>query len=54
MVMSTELGGITVWMRVRGTNASNPVPGEAAQRFYDQRTAPNKQLVWFENSAHTT
>jgi pimeloyl-ACP methyl ester carboxylesterase len=28
-------------------------PGQAAQRFYDSLTAPGKQLVWFENSAHT-
>jgi pimeloyl-ACP methyl ester carboxylesterase len=28
-------------------------PGEAAQRFHDSLTAPSKQLVWFETSAHT-
>jgi pimeloyl-ACP methyl ester carboxylesterase len=28
-------------------------PGEATQRFYDSVTAPGKQLVWFESSAHT-
>lgn len=28
-------------------------PGEATQRFYDSLTAPSKQLVWFEKSAHT-
>jgi pimeloyl-ACP methyl ester carboxylesterase len=28
-------------------------PGDAAQRFYDSLTAPSKQLVWFELSAHT-
>jgi pimeloyl-ACP methyl ester carboxylesterase len=28
-------------------------PGEAAQRYYDTLTAPGKQLVWFEASAHT-
>jgi pimeloyl-ACP methyl ester carboxylesterase len=28
-------------------------PGDAAQRFYDSLTAPSKQLVWFEKSAHT-
>jgi len=28
-------------------------PGRAAQRFYDSLTAPSKQLVWFEKSAHT-
>ena len=28
-------------------------PGEAAQRFYDTLTAPAKQLIWFEHSAHT-
>jgi pimeloyl-ACP methyl ester carboxylesterase len=28
-------------------------PGEATQRFYDSVTAPSKQLVWFESSAHT-
>jgi len=28
-------------------------PGEAAQRFHDSLTAPSKQLVWFERSAHT-
>jgi pimeloyl-ACP methyl ester carboxylesterase len=28
-------------------------PGEAAQRFHDALTAPSKQLVWFEKSAHT-
>jgi len=27
-------------------------PGHATQRFYDALTAPSKQLVWFENSAH--
>jgi pimeloyl-ACP methyl ester carboxylesterase len=28
-------------------------PGEAAQRFHDSLSAPSKQLVWFEKSAHT-
>ncbi len=28
-------------------------PGEAAQRFHDSLSAPAKQLVWFERSAHT-
>jgi pimeloyl-ACP methyl ester carboxylesterase len=28
-------------------------PGEAAERFCDALTAPAKQLVWFEQSAHT-
>src|SRR4029077_18805228 len=28
-------------------------PAEAAQRFHDSLTAPSKQLVWFERSAHT-
>jgi pimeloyl-ACP methyl ester carboxylesterase len=28
-------------------------PGEAAQRFHDSLTAPSKQLIWFERSAHT-
>jgi pimeloyl-ACP methyl ester carboxylesterase len=28
-------------------------PGEAAQRYASSLTAPAKQLVWFENSAHT-
>lgn len=28
-------------------------PGEATQRFYDSLTAPSKQLVWFDKSAHT-
>jgi pimeloyl-ACP methyl ester carboxylesterase len=28
-------------------------PAEAAQRFHDSVTAPSKQLVWFEASAHT-
>ena len=28
-------------------------PGAAAQRFHDSLTAPGKQLVWFESSAHT-
>jgi len=28
-------------------------PAEPAQRFYDTLTAPGKQLVWFEKSAHT-
>jgi pimeloyl-ACP methyl ester carboxylesterase len=28
-------------------------PGEAAQRFHDSLTAPSRQLVWFEKSAHT-
>jgi pimeloyl-ACP methyl ester carboxylesterase len=28
-------------------------PGAATQRFYDALVAPRKQLVWFENSAHT-
>ncbi|WP_328522697.1 alpha/beta fold hydrolase [Kribbella sp. NBC_00359] len=28
-------------------------PGDATQRFYDSLTAPSKQLVWFEESAHT-
>jgi pimeloyl-ACP methyl ester carboxylesterase len=29
------------------------VPGSAAQRYYDTLTAPSKQLIWFEHSAHT-
>jgi pimeloyl-ACP methyl ester carboxylesterase len=28
-------------------------PAAAAQRFHDSLTAPSKQLVWFEKSAHT-
>ena len=28
-------------------------PGEAAQRFFDNVEAPSKELVWFEESAHT-
>ena len=28
-------------------------PGEAAQRYFDTLEAPSKELVWFENSAHT-
>ena len=28
-------------------------PGEAAQRFHDSLTAPGKQLIWFERSAHS-
>jgi pimeloyl-ACP methyl ester carboxylesterase len=28
-------------------------PAEAAQRYFDALTAPSKQLVWFDNSAHT-
>jgi len=28
-------------------------PGEATQRLFDSLTAPSKQLVWFERSAHT-
>jgi pimeloyl-ACP methyl ester carboxylesterase len=28
-------------------------PGEAAQRYASTLQAPSKQLVWFENSAHT-
>jgi pimeloyl-ACP methyl ester carboxylesterase len=27
-------------------------PGEATQRLYASLTAPSKQLVWFEKSAH--
>jgi pimeloyl-ACP methyl ester carboxylesterase len=28
-------------------------PGDATQRFHDSLTAPSKQLVWFDNSAHS-
>ena len=28
-------------------------PGAATQRFYDTLTAPSKQLIWFDHSAHT-
>jgi pimeloyl-ACP methyl ester carboxylesterase len=28
-------------------------PPGPAQRFFDSLTAPSKQLVWFENSAHS-
>jgi len=28
-------------------------PGEAGQRYFDSVEAPNKELVWFEGSAHT-
>ena len=28
-------------------------PAEPAHRFYDALAAPDKQLVWFERSAHT-
>jgi pimeloyl-ACP methyl ester carboxylesterase len=28
-------------------------PGEAAQRYANTLEAPSKELVWFENSAHT-
>jgi pimeloyl-ACP methyl ester carboxylesterase len=27
-------------------------PGDAAERFCDSVTAPRKELVWFERSAH--
>jgi pimeloyl-ACP methyl ester carboxylesterase len=29
------------------------VPGAAAQKFHDTLTAPSKQLIWFDHSAHT-
>jgi pimeloyl-ACP methyl ester carboxylesterase len=28
-------------------------PGAAAERYADVLEAPSKQLIWFENSAHT-
>jgi pimeloyl-ACP methyl ester carboxylesterase len=28
-------------------------PGGAAEQYFDSLTAPSKQLVWFEGSAHT-
>ena len=28
-------------------------PGDAAQRYFDNVAAPSKELVWFEESAHT-
>jgi pimeloyl-ACP methyl ester carboxylesterase len=28
-------------------------PGEAAQRYFDNVWAPSKELIWFEESAHT-
>src|SRR5262249_30866037 len=28
-------------------------PGAPAQRFHDALTAPHKELIWFEHSAHT-
>jgi pimeloyl-ACP methyl ester carboxylesterase len=28
-------------------------PGDATQRFYHALTAPSKELVWFDNSAHS-
>jgi len=28
-------------------------PVEAAQRYFDRLSAPSKQLIWFEHSAHT-
>ena len=28
-------------------------PAQAAQTFHDSLTAPAKQLVWFDESAHT-
>lgn len=28
-------------------------PGESAQRYASSLQAPGKQLIWFENSAHT-
>ena len=28
-------------------------PGAATQKFHDTLTAPSKQLIWFEHSAHT-
>jgi pimeloyl-ACP methyl ester carboxylesterase len=28
-------------------------PGAAAERYVGSLEAPSKQLVWFENSAHT-
>ncbi|MBO3752293.1 hypothetical protein J5X84_40070, partial [Streptosporangiaceae bacterium NEAU-GS5] len=28
-------------------------PGEAAQRYYEAVTAPSKDLVWFDTSAHS-
>ena len=28
-------------------------PGDAAQKYFSSVVAPSKELVWFENSAHT-
>jgi len=28
-------------------------PGDAAQQYFSTLVAPTKELVWFENSAHT-
>jgi pimeloyl-ACP methyl ester carboxylesterase len=28
-------------------------PGDAAERYANALQAPSKELVWFENSAHT-
>ena len=28
-------------------------PGESAQQYANSLQAPHKQLIWFENSAHT-
>lgn len=44
--------GWSAWMRPV-LRAATATPGAAAQRYADVLQAPGKQLVWFENSAHT-
>ena len=51
LVESLSTIGVPVIM-VQG-RLDQVAPGEAAQRYFDQLSAPSKQLVWFEHSAHT-
>jgi pimeloyl-ACP methyl ester carboxylesterase len=51
LVQSLPTIGVPVVM-VQG-RLDQVAPGEAAQRYFDRLSAPSKQLVWFEHSAHT-
>jgi pimeloyl-ACP methyl ester carboxylesterase len=53
MDLTRDLPRIDVPVVMAQGRLDHVAPGDAAQQYFDALTAPSKQLVWFENSAHT-
>ena len=53
MDLARTLPGLEVPVVMAQGRHDQLAPGAAAQRYASTLQAPSKQLVWFENSAHT-